>query len=237
MEWLERTELLLGEEKTKELSDKNVLVVGLGGVGAFAAEMIARAGIGSMTIVDGDIVNDSNRNRQLPALISTSGKLKAEVVQDRLVDINSDIQLTVISKFVDEDAFGDLLDAGFDYVVDAIDTLSPKVALIKAAIIRNIPIVSSMGAGGKFDPSKIELTDISKSKYCGLARMVRKRLYKDGIRKGIPVVYSSEMVSKEFIIETEGERNKKTTVGTISYMPAIFGCLAASKVIRDLADR
>ncbi len=235
MEWLERTELLLGEEKTKELSDKNVLVVGLGGVGAFAAEMIARAGIGNMTIVDGDVVNDSNRNRQLPALISTTGKLKSEVVQDRLVDINSDLQLTVISKFVDEDAFGGLLDAGFDYVVDAIDTLSPKVALIKEAIIRNIPIVSSMGAGGKFDPSKIELTDISKSKYCGLARMVRKRLYKDGIRKGIPVVYSSEMVSKEFIIPTEGERNKKTTVGTISYMPAMFGCLVASKVIRDLA--
>lgn len=237
MNWLERTELLLGEEKIKELSGRNVLVVGLGGVGAFAAEMIARAGIGHMTIVDGDTVNESNRNRQLPALTSTLGMLKAHVVESRLMDINSDLELTTIPKFMDENSFAHLLDKGFDYVVDAIDTLSPKVALIREAVQRKMPIVSSMGAGGKFDPSKIEIADISKSKYCNLARMVRKRLYKEGIRKGVPVVYSSEAVPKEYMVETKGERNKKTTVGTISYMPAIFGCYAASKVIGDLSGK
>ena len=235
MDWLERTSLLLGEEKVSELASKKVIVVGLGGVGAYAAELIARAGVGQMTIIDGDTVNDSNRNRQLPALCSTNGKLKAEVVAERLLDINPDIQLNVISSFIDEDSFGALLSDNYDYVVDAIDTLSPKVALIIEAVKAELPIISSMGAGGKMDPSLVQISDISKSKYCGLARMVRKRLYKNGIRKGVQVVYSSEEVPKEFIIETEGERNKKTTVGTISYLPAIFGCFVASKVIRDLA--
>ncbi|WP_066630358.1 tRNA threonylcarbamoyladenosine dehydratase [Labilibacter marinus] len=236
MNWLERTELLLGDEKVEALSNKNVLVVGLGGVGAYAAEMIARAGIGKMTIVDGDTVNASNRNRQLPALISTDGKEKAEVMEARLKDINAAIQLTVISDFIAEEDFAQLLDNDFDYVVDAIDTLAPKVALIKEAVHRKIPLISSMGAGGKMDPSTIEITDISKSKYCNLARMVRKRLYKEGIRKGVTVVYSYEEANKEAVIKTEGERNKKTTVGTISYMPAIFGCMVASRVIRDLAE-
>ena len=234
MDWLERTELLLGRDKLVQLSEKHILVVGLGGVGAYAAELIARAGVGRMTVIDGDTVNDSNRNRQLPALISTYGKSKAEVMGERLRDINSDLQLTIINEFMDEECFSELMKNQFDYVVDAIDTLSPKVALIKEAVENNIPIVSSMGAGGKFDPSMVEIADISKSKYCNLARKVRKRLYQFGIRKGIPVVYSSEQVSKEFIIMTEGERNKKTTVGTISYMPPIFGCFVASKVIRDL---
>ncbi len=236
MEWLERTVLLLGENKTKELAEKNVLVVGLGGVGSYAAELIVRAGIGQMTIIDGDTVNKSNRNRQLPALSSTNGKLKAEVVADRLLDINPEIKLKVISQFMDEGSFARLMKENFDYVVDAIDTLSPKVALIIEAVKSDKPIISSMGAGGKFDPLKVVIADISKSKYCNLARQVRKRLYKEGIRKGIPVVYSSEKVPKEFIIKTEGERNKKTTVGTISYLPAIFGCFVASKVIRDLSE-
>ncbi len=237
MDWLERTELLLGREQLEELTQKNVLVVGLGGVGSYAAEQIARAGIGKMTIVDGDTVNNSNRNRQLPALCSTVGQLKAEVVKTRLLDINPNLQLTTIAEFIDEHAFGDLLEGGFDYVVDAIDTLSPKVALIRESLMKKIPLISSMGAGGKVDPSKIELTDIANTKYCTLARMVRKRLYTYGIRKGVPVIYSSEMVPKEFVIKTEGERNKKTTVGTISFMPALFGCWAASKVIRDLTGR
>ncbi|MCW3806541.1 tRNA threonylcarbamoyladenosine dehydratase [Plebeiibacterium marinum] len=236
MDWLERTELLIGREKLEELKDKHVLVVGLGGVGAYAAELIARAGIGNMTIVDGDIINDSNRNRQLPALISSKGKPKAQIMGERLRDINDSLQLEVINDFIDEEGFASLMETGFDYVVDAIDTLSPKVALIRESVQNNIPIVSSMGAGGKFDPSLVEIADISKSKYCNLARKVRKRLYQFGIRKGIPVVYSSEQVPKEFIIKTEGERNKKTTVGTISYMPPIFGCFVASKVIRDLVE-
>ncbi len=234
MDWLERTELLLGRKKLEKLSEKHVLVVGLGGVGAYAAELIARAGVGHMTVVDGDTVNESNRNRQLPALISTQGKSKAEIMGERLLDINSAIKLEVINGFIDEDSFSTLLNQPFDYVVDAIDTLSPKVALMKEAIDQNIPIVSSMGAGGKLDPSMVEIADISDTKYCNLARMVRKRLYKFGIRKGISVVYSSEFVPKEYVVKTEGERNKKTTVGTISYMPPIFGCFIASKVINDL---
>ncbi|SMO58830.1 tRNA A37 threonylcarbamoyladenosine dehydratase [Saccharicrinis carchari] len=237
MDWLERTELLLGKAQLEELKYKKVLVVGLGGVGSYAAEQIARAGIGKMTIVDGDTVNNSNRNRQLPALYSTLGQLKAEVVKMRLLDINPQLQLTTIAQFIDENAFSDLLAEGFDYVLDAIDTLSPKVALICEALERDIPIISSMGAGGKFDPSKIAFTDISNTKYCNLARMVRKRLYQHGIRKGVPVIYSSEIVPREYIVKTEGERNKKTTVGTISFMPALFGCWAASKVIRDLTGR
>ncbi|TLX77083.1 tRNA threonylcarbamoyladenosine dehydratase [Labilibacter sediminis] len=237
MEWLERTALLLGDEKVKELADKKVIVVGLGGVGSYAAELIVRAGVGRLTIIDGDTVNASNRNRQLPALTSTNGKLKAEVVAERLRDINPEVELNVISNFVAEDDFNEVLNNGFDYVVDAIDTLSPKVALIYESVQKGLPIISSMGAGGKFDPSKVQIADISKSKYCNLARMVRKRLYQKGVRKGIPVVYSYEEVPKEYIIKTEGERNKKTTVGTISYLPAIFGCFVASKVIRDLSGK
>ncbi len=237
MEWLERTVLLLGKDKTNELRDKNILIVGLGGVGSYAAEMIARAGVQNMTIVDGDIVNDSNINRQLPALTSTKGKLKAEVVAERLKDINPIINLRVIPEFVDEHYFIDLLKDKYDYVVDAIDTLSPKVSLLMESYRLGYPVISSMGAGGKFDPSKVEIVDISKSKYCPLARKVRKRLHKEGIRNGIFVVYSSEEVPKEFIIPTEGERNKKSTVGTISYLPAIFGCFVASKVIRDLVGK
>lgn len=234
MDWLERTTLLLGQEKVAQLTSKHVLVVGLGGVGAYAAELIARAGIGKMTIVDGDIINDSNRNRQLPALCSNTGKSKALIMKERLMDINPKLSINALNQFIDENSFEDLLAAKFDYVVDAIDTLSPKVALIRASIKSDTPIISSMGAGGKTDPTKVEIADISKSKYCNLARMVRKRLYKEGIRKGIPVIYSSEFVPKEYIIKTEGEQNKKTTVGTISYMPPMFGCYAASKVISDL---
>ncbi len=237
MSWLERTEILLGQEGVDSLQKKNVLVVGLGGVGSYAAELIVRAGIGKMTIIDGDIVNVTNRNRQLPALISTNNCSKAEVVGERLLDINEDLQLTVIPEFIDETKFDDIVALGFDFVVDAIDTLAPKVALIKAAYDSNTPIISSMGAGGKFDPLKITIDDISKSKYCALARFVRKRLHKFNIRKGIKVVYSTEQIPKEYVIETVGERNKKTTVGTISYLPAIFGCYAASYVIRELAKK
>ncbi len=237
MEWLQRTVLLLGEDKTNELRDKNILVVGLGGVGSYAAELIARVGVQNMTIIDGDIVNDSNINRQLPALTSTRGKLKAEVVAERLKDINPSINLKVIPEFIDERRFEDLLTEKYDYVVDAIDTLSPKVSLIIKSFKKGYPVISSMGAGGKFDPSKVEIVDISKSKYCPLARKVRKRLHKEGIRAGISVVYSSEEIPKEFIIPIEGEKNKKSTVGTISYLPAIFGCFVASKVIRDLVSK
>lgn len=232
--WLERTELLLGEEKLGRLRNANVLVVGLGGVGAYAAEMVARAGVGRMTIVDADTVNETNINRQLVALRSTVGKSKAEILAGRLKDINPEIELTVLEQYVREEKTEELLDsAPFDYVVDAIDTLSPKVNLIKGALDRGIPLVSSMGAGAKTDPSLVEIKDIEKSHHCPLAHMLRKRLHKLGIRTGFHAVFSPEPVRPGSMILCE-EENKKSNVGTISYMPAVFGCFCASVVIRGL---
>jgi len=234
-DWLTRTELLLDEEKLKKLKNSSVLVVGLGGVGAWTAEMICRAGVGSMTIVDGDNVHPTNRNRQLPALKSTEGMAKAEVMGQRLLDINPDIRLTVIQEYIKDDSMTKILDKSFDYVVDAIDTLSPKIFLIFHSLQRNLPLVSSMGAGGKFDPSRVNISDISETTDCSLARILRKRLHRMGIREGFTAVYSTEVIDKEKIIATNGEQNKASIVGTISYMPAAFGIACASVVLRDLA--
>lgn len=234
MNWLERTELLLGAEKLEKLKNANVLIVGLGGVGAYAAEMICRAGVGKMTIVDGDVVEDSNRNRQLPALKSTTGQPKAEILADRFRDINPDIELNVVNDFIRDDKTVELLESqSFDYVIDAIDTLSPKVFLISHCILRGMNVVSSLGAGGKLDPSKVQVADISKSYNCKLGRMLRKRLSKMGIKKGIKVVFSPEEVQENAVRPEDGQ-NKKSTVGTISYMPSVFGCFVASVVIKDL---
>ena len=234
MNWLERTELLFGKEKLNQLKKANVLVVGLGGVGAYAAEQLCRAGIGNMTIVDGDVVEPSNRNRQLPALISTTGKPKAEVLKQRFLDINPELNLIVRNEFISDEKIIELLTSQpFDYVVDAIDTLSPKVFLVYHAVQLGLKVVSSMGAGGKTDPSKIEISDISKSYNCSLAKAMRKRLSRLGVNKGVKVVFSSEVVDEE-AIRVEESRNKKSTVGTISYMPPLFGCFIASVVIRDL---
>jgi len=234
--WLARTELLLGEEKLKKLKSKNVLVVGLGGVGAYAAEMICRAGVGKMTLVDGDIVNKTNINRQLPALHSTIGKSKAELLENRLKDINPEIKLTIINKFIKDEFIQEVLIENFDYVVDAIDTLSPKIYLIYRSLLRGFNIVSSMGAGGKVDPSLVQICDLSQSYNCKLARALRKRLAKLEVQGGFPVVFSPEEVDPKSIIETQGEQNKRSNVGTISYMPALFGIYCASKVIRDLSE-
>jgi tRNA A37 threonylcarbamoyladenosine dehydratase len=234
-DWLVRTGLILGDERLKKLEAANVLVVGLGGVGAYAAEMICRAGIGKMTIADGDIIAPSNRNRQLPALKSTEGLAKAEVMGQRIRDINPGIELTVIGEYLKDQRMIDVLDAGFDYVVDAIDTLSPKIFLIHHSLQRKYKVVSSMGAGGKFDPTMIRVSDISETTDCPLARILRKRLHRLGIRDGFTAVYSPEAVDKRKIIATSGERNKASIVGTISYMPAAFGIACASVVIRNIA--
>jgi tRNA threonylcarbamoyladenosine dehydratase len=234
-DWLERTELILGEEGLKKLKSSNVIVVGLGGVGAYAAEMICRAGVGKMTIVDGDVVAPTNRNRQLPALMSTEGLAKAEIMGQRLKDINPDIDLKVIYEYLKDERMQDVIDEGFDYVVDAIDTLSPKIFLIYHCMQRNFPLVSSMGAGGKFDPSLIRISDISETTDCPLARILRKRLHRLGIREGFSAVYSTETVDKGKIRTVSGEQNKASMVGTISYMPAAFGIACASVVIRNLA--
>jgi tRNA A37 threonylcarbamoyladenosine dehydratase len=233
-EWLQRTELLLGRSKIDKLTNTNVLVVGLGGVGAYAAEMLCRAGIGKMTIVDGDTVKETNINRQLVALKSTIEKMKTDVLGDRLLDINPELKLTKIDEFIKDERVIEILDKGFDYVVDAIDTLSPKLYLIYHSVQKGIPVVSSMGAGGKLDPSKIEISDIARSYNCKLARVLRKRLHRLGIRKGFMAVFSPEDVQDDSIELTEDEQNKKSNVGTISYMPAAFGCACASVVIRSL---
>jgi len=234
MDWLDRTELLFGKEKLNKLKQAHVLVVGLGGVGAYAAEQLCRAGIGKMTIVDGDVVETTNRNRQLPALISNIGKPKAEVLAERFRDINQDIDLTVINDFKKKKKIVALLTSQpFDYVVDAIDTLSPKVFLIFHSIQLGLPVVSSMGAGGKTDPQKVQISDISKSHNCQLARILRKRLSRMGVSKGVKVVFSSEEKDKNAVRLEEG-KNKRSTVGTVSYMPPIFGCFISSVVIHDL---
>lgn len=236
MNWLERTELLLGSEKLEKLKQSNVLVVGLGGVGAYAAEQLCRAGIGKMTIVDGDVVEASNRNRQLPALVSTTKNPKAEILAERFSDINPEIKLKVVNDFIRDEKIIELLKSQpFDYVVDAIDTLAPKVFLIYHAKQLGLSVVSSMGAGGKMDPTTVQISDISKSYNCKLARMLRKRLGKLGVKKGVKVVFSTEKVNEDAVRLEEGQ-NKKSTVGTISYMPPVFGCVISSVVIRDLVS-
>ncbi len=235
--WLERSELLLGKQGLERLRNSNILIVGVGGVGAYAAEMLVRAGIGKMTIADSDTVSESNINRQLIALHSTVGRVKTDVLAERLKDINPELQLTVIPEYIKDEKTDEILDSEhFDYVVDAIDTLSPKLALIKGALDRNIPIVSSMGAGAKLDPTKMEICDISKTHHCPLAHMLRKRLHKMGIRRGFKAVFSAEPPIEGAMILCE-ERNKKSNVGTISYLPATFGIGCASVVIRDLIEQ
>ena len=235
-QWLSRTELLIGKEKLFALHDKHVLVAGLGGVGAMAAEQICRAGVGTMTIIDGDTVHRSNRNRQLPALVSTEGISKTEVMAKRLRDINPELKLTVLNEYIKDERTLEILQQGYDYVVDTIDTLSPKVFLLYTCVQLDLPVVSSMGAGGKFDPSQITVVDIDDSYNCKLAYYMRKRLHKMGVWKGIKVVFSPEVVDRSSVILQEGESNKKSNVGTISYMPAIFGCYCASVVLQDLME-
>lgn len=232
-QWTDRTNLLLGNQNLEKLQKSNVLVIGLGGVGAMAAEQLARAGVGHLTIVDADLIEATNINRQMPALHSTIGKDKTEIVAERLVDINPDIKLNVLNEFLGEERMREVLEAPFDYVIDAIDTLSPKVSLIYGSIQKNIPIVSSMGSGGKLNPQLVNIADISKTHHCQLARMVRKRLHRLGITKGVKAVFSPEKVSENAIV-VEQSTNKASNVGTISYMPNIFGCYCASVVINDL---
>lgn len=234
MTWFRRTEILVGSDGMQALKSAHVLVIGLGGVGAYAAESICRAGVGKMTIVDGDVVDDSNRNRQLPALISNVGKPKTEILRQRFIDINPDLDIKILTQFITEDHTLELLESDkFDCVVDCIDTLSPKVNLIRHCYEKEIPIVSSMGAGGKFDPTQIQIADLAKSFNCKLARQVRKRLGRLNIRKGIPVVFSPEEVDDSLVIPERGQ-NKASVVGTISYMPPAFGCAVASVVLRKL---
>ena len=234
-DWQQRTRILLGEDKMKRLQQAHVLVVGLGGVGAYAAEMICRAGVGRMTIVDADMVQPTNLNRQLPALHSTLGMSKAEILEKRFRDINPEIGLTVLPVFLKDENIPELLDAAsYDFVVDAIDTLSPKCHLIAEAMKRHIKIVSSMGAGAKSDITQVCFADIWDTYHCGLSKAVRKRLQKMGIKRKLPVVFSTEQADPKAVLLTKDEMNKKSTCGTVSYMPAVFGCYLAEYVLKRL---
>ncbi len=233
--WLSRTNLLLGDERLEKLRNAHVLVVGLGGVGAYAAEMLCRAGVGELTIVDADIVQETNINRQLPALHTTIGQSKAEILHTRFLEINPKVIVHPIIEFIRDEKTDELLNNGYSYVVDAIDTLAPKSNLIAKTMARGIPVVSSMGAGGKLDPTRVSITDVSKSHHCALAHMLRKRLSKMGIKKGFKVVFSDEEIQPNSMVLAE-EQNKKSNVGTISYMPAVFGICCASAVIRDIVE-
>lgn len=234
-EWQQRTELLLGKDKTERLRRAHVLVVGLGGVGAYAAEMLCRAGVGQLTLVDADTVQPSNINRQLPALHSTLGQTKAEVLAARFRDINPDIQLKVLPVYLKDEAIPALLDsARFDFIVDAIDTVAPKCYLIYHALQRGLKIVSSMGAGAKKDITQIRFADLWETYHCGLSKAVRKQLQKMGMKRKLPVVFSTEQADPEAVMLVDGEQNKKSTAGTVSYMPAVFGCYLAEYVIRKL---
>lgn len=236
MNWNSRTQLLVGEEGIKKLASSHVLVVGLGGVGAYAAEQLARAGVGKLTIVDSDIVNVTNKNRQLLALESTIGRPKVEVMAERIRDINPGVEVVAMNQYLKDQSIIDLMEQPFDFIVDAIDTLAPKVFLLYYAVQNKQNIVSCMGSGGKLNPEMIQIADISKSHDCRLAFYVRKRLHRLGIREGITVVFSPEKVAESAVSIEEQTENKIATVGTISYMPAIFGCFCASHVINRILD-
>ena len=263
-QWQERTALLLGEEALLRLREAVVVVAGLGGVGAYAAEMVARAGVGRMVLIDSDRVGKSNKNRQLLALDSTLGRLKTEVMAERLLDINPELHIVKVPEYLTEDNIPEVFENALremalcgssdpdgaltdepaastglapDFVIDAIDTLAPKIALVSHCVHSGIPLVSSMGAGAKLDATKVRLTDLSKSYNCPLAFILRKKLRKIGITKGFPVVFSEELPERDAIVPTEGERNKKSQVGTISYLPAVFGCVCAQAAVRHLSGR
>lgn len=232
--WQERAELLFKKEGLENLKNSNVLVVGLGGVGSFAAEFIARAGVGKMTIVDGDTVDITNINRQLPALHSTVGQHKVDIVGDRLMDINPELDLTRINEFLSPERTHEIVTPDFDYVLDCIDSVTPKINLILAAKRKKVKVISNMGAGGKYLASKVQVRDISKTDVCPLAKNVRKRLKKEGINKGVKAVFSTEVPDELSVKLTDGKNYKKSFYGTNSWMPGLFGLHTAETVIRHL---
>lgn len=232
--WQERATLLFKENGIERLKASNVLVVGLGGVGSYAAEFLARAGVGNMTIVDGDIVDITNINRQLPALHSTVGLAKVELMNNRLLDINPELKLTAINEFLSPERAFEIVTKEFDYVVDCIDSVTPKLNLILAAKRKGVKVISNMGAGGKYDAGKVKVTDIRKTDYCPLAKVIRKRLKKEGVSSGVKVVYSFERPDESSIKTTDGTNFKKSFYGTNSWMPCLFGLHAAETVVKYL---
>lgn len=234
LSWLSRSALLVGDDGISLLQQKHVLVVGLGGVGSFAAEFICRSGIGEMTIVDGDVVDPTNRNRQLPALATNHGVSKAQIMKERLLAINPSLKLNVVQEFLTPSKCREIMEGKFDYVMDCIDSITPKVTLLLSALEKDVPIVSSMGAGGKLDPTKLHVTFLPETYQCVFAQYVRKRLKKLTNHEKVKAVFSTEEVMKDSLVMTDGNNFKRSAYGTISYLPATFGAVCASVAIRDL---
>ncbi|MEG1230591.1 MAG: tRNA threonylcarbamoyladenosine dehydratase [Flavobacterium sp.] len=235
--WQERAELLFKLEGIEILKKANVLIVGLGGVGSFAAEFIVRAGVGNITIVDGDTVDITNVNRQLPALHSTVGQPKVDIVGDRLMDINPELNLTRVQEFLSPERAFEIVTKEYDYILDCIDSVTPKLNLILAAKRARVKVVSNMGAGGKMLAGKVVVKDISKTDVCPLAKVIRKRLRKMGINKGVKAVFSLEKADESSLKMTDGSNYKRSFYGTNSYMPGLFGLYSAETVIRHLLKK
>lgn len=236
-EWQERASLLFKEEGLDKLKNANVLIVGLGGVGSFAAEFLTRAGIGSLTIVDGDTVDITNINRQLPALHSTIDQPKVKIVGDRLMDINPELKLTRLEEFLSPERALEVVNNDFDYVLDCIDSVSPKINLILAAKRKKVKVISAMGAGGKYLAAKVVVKDISKTEVCPLAKQIRKRLKKEGISSGVKSVFSTEVPDVSSLKMTDGKNYKKSFFGTNSWIPGLFGLHMAEHVVRYILTR
>ena len=234
--WQERAELLFKPEGLQNLKNANVLVVGLGGVGSFAAEFLARAGVGNLTIVDGDVVDITNVNRQLPALHSTEGMPKVHVVGDRLMDINPELNLTRVQEFLSPERAFEIVDEKYDYVLDCIDSVTPKLNLIIGAKRKRVKIISSMGAGGKMEAAKVKVADITNTVNCMFAKTIRRRLKEHKIDK-LKVVFSSEIQDETSLKMTDGSNYKKSFYGTNSYMPGLFGLYMAETVIRYILKK
>lgn len=231
--WDSRTRCLIGDEACDKLAASKVLVVGVGGVGGYAAEMLVRTGVGSITILDSDNVAKSNINRQLIALQNTVGQPKVELFAQRFKSINPNVEIRAVCQYLTADCIDELMTPGYDFVIDAIDTVAPKVALLAYCLNNKIPVISSMGAGGRLDPTKVEYVDLWQTREDGLARAVRQALKKRGIRSRLDVVYSSESPLRKALVELN-EGNKKSSFGTLATIPAIFGIFLANHVIRKL---
>lgn len=236
--WEARTELLVGPDQMELIHQAEILLVGAGGVGGYAAEMLVRSGIQHLTLIDMDAVQETNINRQIIALHSTIGKPKVEVWRERLLDINPRLELHAQQIFLRDELTEELLASKpFTFVIDAIDTLSPKVHLIKSLVERKTPFISIMGMGAQFDPRLITIGRMDKAKNCSLARFIRKRLRKLGVPLKFPVVYSTELADDAAIELVEGEANKKSITGTIAHNPAVAGCYAAYTALDYITGR